>query len=133
MLSIRITGCSIHSCTSVARIAAPVGVVSSPLSVVGASGAPSSNFAVAGAGIGMVAVFVFFGGGDVDLGCREAALPDLLELQTDRQAKGGKESANAIAVGAGIEEGGERHVAADAAETVEMERSHCESSFAEDS
>ena len=53
MLSMVMAGCSVHSVTTVVRIAAPVGVVSSPVTGAVASGTPCSKTAVAGAGIGI--------------------------------------------------------------------------------
>src|SRR5438309_1817408 len=48
-----IAGWSTHSLTTVVRMAAPVGVVSSERTDDGASGTPRSNSAVAGAGTGI--------------------------------------------------------------------------------
>ncbi len=47
-------GDSVHWLTTVAKIAAPVGVVNSAWIVEGRSGAPFSNSAVAGVGTGMM-------------------------------------------------------------------------------
>ena len=57
---------------------------------------------------------------------REAAFANLLDDQLDRQAERVEASAHRSRVNAGVDEGAERHVAADAAETVEMSRTHRE-------
>ena len=53
MRSMVMIGLSIHSCTTVARMAAPVGVVSSALIDEGDSGTPLRRAAVPGAGMGI--------------------------------------------------------------------------------
>ncbi len=54
MRSMVMAGVAVHSRTTVVRIAAPVGVVSSVLMVDGASGTPFSSSAVPGVGTGMM-------------------------------------------------------------------------------
>ncbi len=51
---------------------------------------------------------------------REASLAHLFEGDADRQAERGDAVTDRLAGNAGIHEGTERHVAADAAKTVEM-------------
>ena len=72
---------------------------------------------------------VFFGRLDADLRRREAALADLLDFERDRQAERGEAGADRVGVDAGVDEGAERHVAADAAETVEMSHTQFKISF----
>ncbi len=73
---------------------------------------------------GQIAVFVFLGRFDVDVGCRDATLLDALDFELDRQAERGDAAADRLGVHAGVEQGSQGHVAADAAETVEVGHAH---------
>src|SRR5262249_8792930 len=74
--------------------------------------------------VGQVAVGVLLGGVDVDLRGGEAALAHLGDVEAAGPAEGVEAPADGFGIDAGIEEGGQRHVAADAAEAVEMQSAH---------
>src|SRR5207248_5785727 len=74
--------------------------------------------------VGQEAVLVLRGGLDTDVRGREPTLADLLDLDGDRQAQRGEGGAHRLRIDAGVDQGGERHVAADAAETIEMGYTH---------
>ena len=77
--------------------------------------------------LGQEAVFAFDGGFDVQIGGREAALAHLFDLQRDRQAERGDAGADRLQRHPRVEQRRHRHVAADAAETVEMRHTHSKS------
>ncbi len=59
-----------------------------------------------------------------DIGGREAPLANFLDLQAHRQPQGSDARLNRSGIDAGIDQGGQGHVPADAAETVEMSYPH---------
>ncbi len=71
-----------------------------------------------------VSIHRLFGRVDAHLRGGEPALADLFDLELDRQSEGFQRGAHRSGVDARVEQGGQRHVAADAAETVEMEGAH---------
>ena len=64
---------------------------------------------------------------DEDLRGGETAFTDFFDLNFDRKAERVDGADDGGAVHAGVDEGAKRHVAADAAETVEMGRAHSDS------
>src|SRR5206468_109578 len=79
--------------------------------------------------VGQVAVDVFLRRDDVNLRCREAALAHLLDVQADGQAQRAEAGPDRLRVDSRVDEGGQRHVAADAAEAVEVQGSQGRSSL----
>ena len=67
---------------------------------------------------------VFFRRLDADLRGGETAFADFRDLQRDRQAERIDRLADRVGVHAGVDKGAERHVAADAAEAVEVGYAH---------
>ena len=67
---------------------------------------------------------VFFWGFDSDVGGSEATLANLLNVEADRQPQRGDAVQDGPGIDANVEQGGHGHVAADAAETVEMSHTH---------
>src|SRR5207249_669233 len=61
---------------------------------------------------------------DLNEGGGETALANLVDLQLDWQVKRADAGADRLGIDAGVDERAESHVAADAAETVEMSSSH---------
>src|SRR5262249_48599982 len=76
---------------------------------------------------------VFHGCFNMHIRRREAALTDFFDLQGDRQPQRRDALANGFRIDAGINERAERHIATDAAKTVEMGYSHSRASFRADS
>src|SRR5262245_44708226 len=76
-----------------------------------------------------MAVSVLLGGFDADVGGGEPALAHLLDLQPNGQPQRVETTAHRLDIDTGIEEGGEGHIAADAAETVEVQNTHADASF----
>ena len=74
--------------------------------------------------LGQEPVFRLFRGLHAEVGGREAALADLFDLQRDRQAQRGDAGADRLQRHPRVEQRRHRHVAADAAETVEMRHTH---------
>src|SRR5262249_42870198 len=76
--------------------------------------------------LGQKAMAVFLRRLDAHVGGREPTLPHLLDFQLNGQAERTNPLPDRLGIDAAIDEGGQRHVTADAAETVEMSRFHCE-------
>ena len=76
--------------------------------------------------VGQIAVRFFIGSFDIHISGDEAVALDLLDFQLDRQAKRVEPGANGFDIHPGVDQSGQRHVAAYAAEAIEMSHAHDE-------
>src|SRR5262249_61665820 len=74
--------------------------------------------------VGQVAVRFLIGGFDAHMPGGDAGAADVLDFEGDRQAERGEAVADRLFRHAGVEEDGQRHVAAGAAEAVEVSDAH---------